>query len=300
MLASLSFALLATAVAGTTPCESLKSLSTPQAVIETAEFVQAGPVRSAWRRRSRRGAAGRGAAPAGRGAAPGAAGGSAFAAAALPRGADAQAVVGFEDRRRALDAGRELERQVHDDGQRRVCRIHPGLRRHAGGPASRLRGRWQRRGTHGRRGSQRHVRARPSGEDRRLLAPRRARDDGDVEAADQGVLRSSGAVLVLQGLLDRRTPGGDGGPALPRRLRRDYRRRPREPAHPHAHGGLRAQHHPRQKSRPGDLARQGADGERRRDEQVRHDEGRLPEQPAPVQLRFLDAALQGRGRGHAA
>ena len=56
MLASLSFALLATAVAST-PCESLKSLSTPQAIIETAEFVQAGPFVPA-------AAAGRGAAPA--------------------------------------------------------------------------------------------------------------------------------------------------------------------------------------------------------------------------------------------
>ena len=37
MLGSLSLALLASAVAGTTPCESLKSLSTPQAVIESAE-----------------------------------------------------------------------------------------------------------------------------------------------------------------------------------------------------------------------------------------------------------------------
>ena len=121
-------------------------------------------------------------------------GGCAFAAASLPRGAGAQAVVRFEDRRRALDAGRELERQVHDDGQRRVCRVHPGLRRHAGGPAPRLCDRGQRCGTHGRRGSQRYVRTRPSGKDCRFFAPRRSRDDGDVEAADQGVLRSSGAV----------------------------------------------------------------------------------------------------------
>jgi feruloyl esterase len=75
MLGSLSLALLASAAAGTTPCESLKSLSTPQAVIESAEFVQAGPFVPP--------GAGRGAAPAaaaGRGAAPGAA-----AAPSLPR-----------------------------------------------------------------------------------------------------------------------------------------------------------------------------------------------------------------------
>src|ERR1700733_1204035 len=42
MLASLSFVLLA-AVASATPCESLRSLSIPQATIVTADVVQAGP-----------------------------------------------------------------------------------------------------------------------------------------------------------------------------------------------------------------------------------------------------------------
>src|SRR4051794_14550576 len=79
MLGSLSLALLATAVT-TTPCESLKSLSTPQATIVTAEFVQAGPFVPP-------DAEGRGAAPAGRGAAAGAApaGRGAAAGPVLPR-----------------------------------------------------------------------------------------------------------------------------------------------------------------------------------------------------------------------
>ncbi len=68
MLASLSFALLATAVAAT-PCESLRSVTIAQATIAIAESVAAGPFVQPG---AGRGAApdGRGAAPAGRGAAP--------------------------------------------------------------------------------------------------------------------------------------------------------------------------------------------------------------------------------------
>ena len=82
MLASLSFALLATAAAGTTPCESLKSLSTPQAVVETAEFVQAGPFVPPGAEGRGAATAGRGAPAAGRGAAPA---GAPAAAPSLPR-----------------------------------------------------------------------------------------------------------------------------------------------------------------------------------------------------------------------
>ena len=58
--------------------------------------------------------------------------------------------------------------------------------------------------------------------------------------ADRRVLRQGAAVLVFQGLLDRRTTGRDGGTALSRRLRRHHRRRARQPAHPDAHGRRRA------------------------------------------------------------
>ncbi len=57
MLGSLSFVLLATAAAGATPCESLRTVSLSQTTIVTADTVEAGPfVPPA--------AAGRGAAPA--------------------------------------------------------------------------------------------------------------------------------------------------------------------------------------------------------------------------------------------
>ena len=81
MLGSLSFVLLATAAAGATPCESLRTVSLPQTTIVTAATVEAGPFVPP-------GAAGRGAAPAGApGAAPGGgSGGSRLRrAAAAPR-----------------------------------------------------------------------------------------------------------------------------------------------------------------------------------------------------------------------
>src|SRR6266704_3953263 len=72
MFAALSLTLLATAV-GATPCESLRSLSTPQATIASAEFVQAGPSVQPGAARGAAPAAGRGAAaPTGRGAPGGA------------------------------------------------------------------------------------------------------------------------------------------------------------------------------------------------------------------------------------
>ena len=53
------------------------------------------------------------------------------------------------------------------------------------------------------------------------------------------LLRQRAAVLLLQGLLDRRPPGRDGGAALSRGLRRHHRRRARQPPHPDAHGRRR-------------------------------------------------------------
>src|SRR6185503_16388854 len=90
MLGSLSFVLLATAVAGATPCESLRTVSLPQTTIVTADTVEAGPfVQSGAPGRGATPAGGRGAAPAGaaaagRGAAPAGRGG-APAAQSIPR-----------------------------------------------------------------------------------------------------------------------------------------------------------------------------------------------------------------------
>ena len=284
MLGSLTFALLATAAAAT-PCESLRALATPQAMIATAERSPRRTLRSTrWTRRRPAGRRCRASRPAD--------------PAALPRDAGAQADAGLQHQLRALDADRQLERKVPGRRERRLRRIDPGIRRHAGRAAPWLRDRRHRhRPLRGGR-PRRHVRARPSGEDRGLRVSRRPRDDGEIEGADQGVLRSIAAVLILQGMLDRRTPGRDGGPAVSRGLRRDHRRRPREPPHPDAHGGLRAPDQSCQKPRPGDPGSQGEDGERRGDEQVRHAQGRLPEQPAPVHVQLLEAAVQRRGWRH--
>ena len=85
MLGTLSFALLATAVSAT-PCESLRSVSLPQATIVSADLVEAGPF--VQRGAAPPAAAGRGAAPAGAGrgtAAPAAGrGGAPAAPAAAP------------------------------------------------------------------------------------------------------------------------------------------------------------------------------------------------------------------------
>src|SRR6185503_12150710 len=74
MLGSLSFVLLATAAAGATPCESLRSVEVSQTTIVTANTVEAGPFvqPAAGGRGAAPAAAGRGGAPAARGGAPGA------------------------------------------------------------------------------------------------------------------------------------------------------------------------------------------------------------------------------------
>src|SRR4029450_9163560 len=63
-----------------------------------------------------------------------------------------------------------------------------------------------------------------SREDDRLRVSRHARDDAEVQADRQGVLRAQPSVLVFQGMLDRRPYGVDGGAALPGRLRWHHRR----------------------------------------------------------------------------
>ena len=89
----------------------------------------------------------------------------------------------------------------------------------------------------GHKGGNALLRARPSGEVRRLRLPRRARDDGEGQSHHRRVLRSRAAPVVLERLLDRRTAGSDGSPALSRRLRRDSRRRPGQLPDPSARLG---------------------------------------------------------------
>ena len=123
-----------------------------------------------------------------------------------------------------------------------------------------------------RRRPERDVRARPPGEDRRLRVPRDARDDGDVEAARSSEFYGQrAAVLVLQGLLDRRAQGVMAAQRYPGRLRRHHRRRARQPAHPDAHSRRRAQH--RAGAAPGAARSPPAKAQmvnEARDERVRH------------------------------
>ena len=58
-----------------------------------------------------------------------------------------------------------------------------------------------------------------------LRLPRGAPDGRSVEGDSAQLLRRDRDARVLFGLLERRTPGADGGAALPRRLRRHRRRR---------------------------------------------------------------------------
>ena len=62
--------------------------------------------------------------------------------------------------------------------------------------------------------------------------------------------------------------------------------------------GVYAQHPAGAASRGPHLRGQGADGEQGRDGQVRHAQGRLPQQPARLLVRLLDAGVQGRRRRH--
>ena len=216
--------------------------------------------------------------------------------AALPRDAGAEADAGLEHQRRAVAADRELERQVPRRRQRRLGGRDPGLRRHAGGAAARLRHGGHRHGSLRGRRPGRHVRARPSREDRRLRVPCAARHDREVEAAHRRVLRGAARLLVLQGLLDGRPARRDGRAALSRRLRRHHRGRARESARAHAHGRRLSRHPSRAPSRRGDLGSESEARERRGDEAVRHARRRVLEQSASVLVRLRHARVRRRPR----
>ena len=107
----------------------------------------------------------------------------------------------------------------------------------------------------------------------------------------------SAQYLVLQRLLDRRTHGAHGGPAIPARLRRHHRRLAREPSHSHVDRRSRAQHQSVASSGRRDLDGEGGARQQPRDEHLRHAEGRLPEQSAAVQGGLLVAEVPRREPG---
>ena len=63
-------------------------------------------------------------------------------------------------------------------------------------------------------------------------ARRDSRNDCDGQGADAGNVRSRAALFLLERLLDRRTPGSDGGTALSAGLQRHRRRRARNQLEP--------------------------------------------------------------------
>ena len=111
---------------------------------------------------------------------------------------------------------------------------------------------------------------------------------------------SAPKTLVLQRLLDRRTPGAHRSAALSRRLRRHRRRRVRVGRHAHARGPRRrSARWLNAQSRRRDSAGQVPDDSRRRARRVRRArrrEGRRDREPAAVPLRLREARVQGRRR----
>ena len=277
------------ASAAPSTCASLRSMSIPNVTISAAELIS--PPASP----------GRGAptAPpaAGAGRAVANWSGRAGASGVLPRPAAPHTVIRFAHQRGALAA----ERQRGTAGSWRSATAgSAGSIQGFGEMQNALRLGYATSGNdtgprHGRGWPERHVCPRPPGKDRRLRVPRHARDDRHVEVDHPAVLRPAAAVLVLQGLLDRRTPGRDERAALSRRFRRHHRRRAGESAHPDAHGRrARAASSwrgiPRGQISPAtaQMVTQG------RDEGVRHAEGRLPHQPARLHVRLHEARLRAR------
>ena len=137
----------------------------------------------------------------------------------LPRGRDDRPHHRFP--RAVADA--ELERQVHDGRLRRPLRRLSG-RPHRPGAGAQLRGRHHR---HGPQGLGLDFRLRQSPRAGGFRLPLHASHGGAGQAGDRRLLRPPGLPQLLLRLLHRRASGDDRGAALPRRLRRDNRRRPR-------------------------------------------------------------------------
>ena len=81
---------------------------------------------------------------------------------------------------------------------------------------------------HGPCRRQRELHRRSSGKADRLRRAGRARNDRRGQGRGRRVLRPCAEGVLFQRVLDRRTPGADGSPALPGRLRRHHRRRARQ------------------------------------------------------------------------
>ena len=125
---------------------------------------------------------------------------------------------------RGVAAGRKLERQVAI-GRQRGMGGNGQLSGDGDGGRRRVR-----RGEHGHGpcGRQRELHRRSSGETDRLRRAGRARNDRRGQGRGRRVLRPRAESVLLQRVLDRRTPGADGSPALPGRLRRHHLRRARQ------------------------------------------------------------------------
>ena len=195
-------------------CESLASLSLPNTTITAVQLVAAGsyvaPVPP-----GRAGAAGRGGAGQGRG--------NQFAD--LPAFCRVAASI-----KPSSDSDIKMELWMPASGWNGKF-VLPGNggfagRDRAGGaghqPAQRVR-----RGDdrHRTRGWQRRVHDGSSRTADRLRRPRDSRDGREGQGDRRGVLRQRAEALVLQRLLDRRPPGPDRRPEVPRRFRRHRRRR---------------------------------------------------------------------------
>src|SRR3954467_7088822 len=125
-----------------------------------------------------------------------------------------------------MAAGERLERQVPGGGERRLGgrdqlwrngrrvarRICHGVDRY-----------WTRRWA-------RYICPRSPRKADRFRVALRTRDDSTGESADSRVLRRCAEALVLERLLDRRTPGPQRSTDVSGRLRRDHRRSPGESA----------------------------------------------------------------------
>ena len=195
-------------------CESLASLSLPNTTITAVQLVAAGsyvaPVPP-----GRAGAAGRGGAGQGRG--------NQFAD--LPAFCRVAASI-----KPSSDSDIKMELWMPASGWNgkfvlpRQRRLRGGDRTGGAGhqPARRLRCGDDR---HGTRRWQRRVHDGSSRTADRLRRPGDSRDGREKQSHRRGVLRHGPRLLVLQRLLDRRPPGADRRPAIPRRFRRHRRRR---------------------------------------------------------------------------
>ena len=213
--------LVGSLAAAALPCESLKALARPDMTITVAELVPAGPYTPPAPAGDGRG--GRGQAPAPAIMLPA----HCRVAATLKPSNDSDVEM------EVWMPAEELERQVPGGRQRGLGRRHQ-LSGDGCGAARGLRHRVHRHRTQRR---QRGVRHRASRETDRLRLSRRSRNGGDIEALSSSVLRARAAPLVLERLLDRRTPGADVGAEVSGRLRRDSGRRAGELPDAPAHAG---------------------------------------------------------------